>query len=59
MSQTVCELCTYYRFDEDSESYVCDVDLDEDDMGRFLSGTTRECAYFQLYDEYRVVQKQN
>lgn len=53
-----CDCCTYYTYDEDYECYVCDVDLDEDEMYRFMTGTTRGCPYFRLDDEYKVVRHQ-
>ena len=54
-----CEQCVYYVFDEDWECYVCEVNLDEDEMSRFLSGSNFECPYFRYDDEYGVVRKQN
>lgn len=53
-----CEYCGNYVYDEDFEYYVCDMDLDEDEMSRFLSGTMDGCPYFQYNDEYRIVRKQ-
>lgn len=53
-----CEQCGNYTYDEDYESYSCAIDLDEDEMGRFLSDSFRECPYFQYDDEYRIVRKQ-
>ena len=35
-----------------------EVNLDEDEMYRFLSGSSRSCPYFQMDDEYKVVRKQ-
>ena len=55
---SVCDNCRNYRYDEDYECYVCDVNLDEDDMMRFMTGTNDNCIYFQLDDEYAVVRKQ-
>ena len=54
-----CESCVFYDYDEDFESYVCTVNLDQDEMGSFLSGQTRHCPYYRFYDEYKSVQKQN
>ncbi len=53
-----CDTCSNYQYDEDYECYVCMVDLDEDDMSRFLAGSDFECAYYQLDNEYLVVRKQ-
>lgn len=59
---TQCESCVYYAYDEDWEDWVCQVGLDEDDLGRLL-GSERsersECPHYRLDDEYGVVRKQN
>ncbi|MBQ9080364.1 MAG: hypothetical protein IJY27_04745 [Clostridia bacterium] len=57
--QTNCESCEYYDYDEDWGEYVCQMDLDEDEMVRFLAGQNRACPYYKFYDEYKTVQKQN
>ncbi|MCH5257141.1 MAG: hypothetical protein J1D87_07590 [Lachnospiraceae bacterium] len=53
-----CDSCINYEYDDDYECYVCMVDLDEDDMSRFLSGGDFDCAFYQLDDEYAIVRKQ-
>lgn len=53
-----CDTCSNYVYDEDYECYVCMVDLDEDDMSRFLSGGNFECSFYQQDDEYKIVRKQ-
>jgi len=54
-----CESCVYYDYDDELESYVCTVNLDEDEMVDFLSGSGNNCSYYRFYDEYKSVQKQN
>ena len=46
-------------FDDEYGYYRCDVNLDEDEMEQFLRGTLDSCPYYQPYDEYKIVQKQN
>ncbi len=53
-----CDTCVNYVYDEEEECYFCMVDLDEDEMYRFLSGNRWECPYFRLEDEYAVVRHQ-
>ena len=53
-----CESCMYYQYDEEYEEYFCDVNLDEDEMERFLRDGFRNCPYYRLEDEYRTVRKQ-
>ena len=55
---TNCESCINYIFDDDYNCYICMVNLDEDEMCRFLSGTNYSCPYYQLDDEYGIVKKQ-
>ena len=59
MSADMCESCAYFYYDDEYESYVCDMDLDEDELQRFISGTNKACPYYRDGDEYKVVRKQN
>ena len=56
---SACEFCAHYLFDEEEEVYYCDVSLDEDDMDAYLRASTDDCGFFRLYDEYKMVEKQN
>lgn len=56
--QSNCDSCAYYMYDEEYECYVCDVNLDEDEMARFMSDTYYNCPYYKYGDEYSVVRKQ-
>ena len=40
-----CEYCSNYVYDEDYEYYVCDINLDEDEMARFMSYSDWDCPY--------------
>ncbi|SFB10409.1 hypothetical protein SAMN05216249_10974 [Acetitomaculum ruminis DSM 5522] len=53
-----CESCIYYVYDEEYESYSCEINLDEDEMYRFLSGTNSNCSYYRNNDDYRIARKQ-
>lgn len=57
--KTSCDSCTYYIYDAEYDTYFCDVCLDEDEMEKFLTDTFRDCPYYLMYDEYKIVQKQN
>lgn len=59
MSGNCCETCSNYVYDEQQDEYYCDVNLDEDEMARFLRGYTKDCPYYDFYDEYKIVRKQN
>ena len=54
-----CEDCINYYYDEEYECYTCAVNLDEDEMGRFLRGNFGECPYYRRGDDYTIVRKQN
>lgn len=56
--QTTCDMCAYNVYDEEYESYVCDVNMDEDDMSRMMSDRYYNCPYFKNGDEYAVVRHQ-
>lgn len=53
-----CDMCSYYDFNEETECYECEVNLDEDEMAKFLSYSDFDCPYYNPYDEYKVVNKQ-
>ena len=53
-----CETCEFYDYDEELDAYVCDVNLDEDEMVNFLGSNTATCPYYRYYDEYKSVHKQ-
>ena len=57
--ESSCENCANYVYDDENECYFCSADLDEDEMGRFLTYKKFECPYFNFYDEYSIVRKQN
>ena len=54
-----CENCSHYILDSEAQEYYCDAALDEDDMARLLSPTRQKCPYFDFYDEYKIVRRQN
>lgn len=56
--KTSCDTCSNYIYDEDTGEYFCDVNLDEDEMYRFLGDTFYQCPYYRLDDEYRIVRHQ-
>ncbi len=53
-----CEYCMYYEYDDDYDCYICQMDLDEDEMARFLQRRNQNCPYFRFGDEYKIVHKQ-
>ena len=47
--QGSCESCMYYEYDEDYECYVCEVNLDEDEMARFMEMCIRDRSHGDLF----------
>ncbi len=55
---TSCETCANYQYDELMDCYFCTVNLDEDEMRRFLTEKSFACSYWRNGDDYAVVRKQ-
>ncbi len=55
---TNCDMCAYFMWDEEYEDYICDANMDEDDMSRLMSDSHYSCPYYKNGDEYRVVRHQ-
>ena len=53
-----CESCTYYIYNEDYESYVCDKNMDEDEYIRLMTDRYFQCPFYRNGDEYAGVRKQ-
>jgi len=53
-----CESCMFYTYDEIYDDYVCDMDLDEDEMERFLSSRANDCPFWRPGDDYRTARRQ-
>jgi len=58
MGKSNCEFCVNYVYDEGEDIYECLVNLDEDELYRFLSSDFKDCPYFRLDDEYKIARKQ-
>lgn len=59
MAKSNCEFCVYYQYNEYYDCYECMVNLDEDDMERFMHSSVYNCPYFKYNDDYKIVEKQN
>ena len=59
MAKDNCEMCAHYVFDHYYQCYVCEINLDEDEMEKFLSGNNANCHDCEPDDEYKIVRKQN
>jgi len=57
-NESNCDCCMNYSYDDDYECYTCQIDLDEDEMRHFINNTYKNCPYFRMGDEYKIVRKQ-
>lgn len=58
-NNTDCQNCSHYILDVEVNEYYCDAALDEDDVAKLLSFKGHRCPYFDFYDEYKIVRRQN
>lgn len=54
----MCESCAYFEFDDEAGCFICNMNLDEDEMQRFLMQQTKDCSYYKFFDEYDLAKKQ-
>ena len=53
-----CDECVYYDYDEELEAWCCTMDLDEDEMERFLRGVNDTCPFYRRGDDYETAWRQ-
>lgn len=53
-----CESCSNFIYDEEYGYYICEADLDEDEMEHFIKKSFGNCPHYQYNDEYKIVRKQ-
>ena len=53
-----CEECVYYDYDDEIDAYTCTMDLDEDEMERFLRGVNSACPFYRRGDDYETARRQ-
>ena len=58
MGCSECDTCWYFDYDEEFDEYVCIMDLDEDEMYRFMTSGKSHCPYYRQGDDYTLARKQ-
>ena len=58
MAASKCEECVIFDYEEETDTYFCSVDLDEDEMERFLRGSTAQCPFYRRGDDYATARRQ-
>lgn len=56
---TNCEDCINYYYDDEYECNSCLMQLDEDEMYKFVTGSFDGCPYYRPGNDYTIVRKQN
>lgn len=54
----MCEDCVYYDYDEELDACVCEQNLDEDEMARFLSAAVSACPFYHPGGDYKTARRQ-
>lgn len=57
-SVLICEDCLHYDYDDEAETYYCTMDLDEDEMERFLRNQANGCPFYRRGDDYKTARRQ-
>ena len=53
-----CDTCWYYDYDEEYDEYFCMMDLDEDEMYRYVVSRQSRCPYYRQGDDYTLARRQ-
>ncbi|MBR1690059.1 MAG: hypothetical protein IJ713_04715 [Oscillibacter sp.] len=53
-----CQECLHYDYDESEDVYFCTMDLDEDEMERFLRADNGNCPFYRRGDDYTTARRQ-
>lgn len=55
-----CEFCAHYEYDDEMACYICEMNLDEDEMVLFLQHRFEACPYpyFSFSDDYKLAGRQ-
>ncbi len=55
---TNCEECVHCDYDEEEDVNYCTMDLDEDEMERFLRNANSDCPFYRRGDDYVTARRQ-
>lgn len=54
----ICEDCVHFDYDDEADVNFCSMDLDEDEMERFLRSANSSCPFYRRGDEYQTARRQ-
>lgn len=52
-----CEECVHYDYDDEMDVWYCTMDLDEDEMERFLRSANDACPFYRRGDDYATARR--
>ncbi len=58
MGDSLCDTCWYYDYDETYDEYACMMELDEDEVYRYLYSRQARCPYYRQGDDYTLSRRQ-
>lgn len=58
MADCLCDTCWYYDYDEEYEEYYCMIDMDEDEVYRYLITAQSRCPFYRQGDDYTLARRQ-
>ena len=58
MAASNCEDCVHYDYDEEADVTFCNMDLDEDELERFLRSANTACPFYRRGDDYSTARRQ-
>lgn len=53
-----CGECVHFDYDEETDANFCNMDLDEDEMERFLRADARACPFYHRGSDYETARRQ-
>jgi len=53
-----CEECVHLNYDEETDADFCSMDLDEDEMERFLRADAGRCPFYRRGGDYETARRQ-
>lgn len=54
----LCETCWNYDYDEEYDEYYCMMDMDEDEVYRYLISRQTRCPFYRQGDDYTLSRRQ-
>lgn len=55
---SACDECVHYDYDDETDTWFCTMDLDEDEMERFLRRAGGACSFYRRGDDYTTARRQ-